>query len=125
MKKIIIIGSPGSGKSTLSFRLQKILGIELFHLDKLFWKANWQMQDKDIFIQSQEDIYKKDSWIIDGNYGQSMKRRIEEADTILFFDLPLRVCLLRVIKRSFFSKGNRKDMAEGCDERLDIEYLKF
>ncbi len=109
----------------MSFRLQKALGIELYHLDKLYFKPNWIEIGNEALTQKQEVIFKKDTWIIDGNYGQSMTRRIQEADTILFFDLPLRICLYRAIKRSFFTKGKRKDMAEGCVERLDIEFLKF
>lgn len=90
----------------------------------MFWKAGWVMENKTIFIEKQNKVLNKQSWIIDGNYGGTMNLRIEKADTILLLDFSVYKCLFRVLKRSLFNKS-RTDMAFGCEERFDIEFLKF
>lgn len=69
MHKIIVIGCPGSGKSTFSKSLHKITGIPLFHLDLLNWNSNKTTVEKETFIERLTNIIKQEKWIIDGNYG--------------------------------------------------------
>jgi adenylate kinase family enzyme len=126
MKKILIIGSSGAGKSTFARRLCDSTGIELIHLDKVFWRPNWVETQKDEWRETVENLLKKESWIMDGNYSGTIEMRIAACDTVVFLDLPRTTCVRRVIKRSLFYKGsNRPDMAEGCPEKLDLEFLKF
>lgn len=84
MKKIILIGSGGAGKSTFSRKLSNKLNIKVFHLDALMWKPHWEMTDRTYQIQIQKEIIEKDSWIIDGNYNGTMDMRIDASDTIFF-----------------------------------------
>lgn len=127
MKKIMVIGvSAGVGKSTFARKLAKDLKIDVYHLDKLFWKAGWQQATPEEFLQAQRQIVEKDSWIIEGNYSHTFDIRTDCADTIIYLQLPLVVCLYRVIKRGLNNIGKtRPDMAEGCDEKLDWEFIKF
>lgn len=124
MRRIAIVGSGGAGKSTLAIRLGKITGIEVFHLDKLFWKPGWTPIAKEELAVKVQDIIGTDSWIIDGNYSGTMESRFKAADTIIFLDFPLWACLWGISKRRFMYAGRtRPCMTEGCDEKLDMEFI--
>lgn len=126
MKKVAIIGSGGSGKSTLATRLGNATGIKVFHLDRLYWKPGWVEPDKDEWNEVIKKILDEEEWIIDGNYGGTMEMRLAASDTIIFLDLPRTVCVWRVFKRLFmYRKNSRPDIAEGCDERFDLEFLMW
>lgn len=123
MKKIIVIGCPGSGKSTFSKRLHKATGIPLFHLDMIYWNADKTIVEKDIFREKLYNIISQDEWIIDGNYGSTMEARLQECDTVFFLDYPLEVCLEGIKAR----KGKaRTDMPwiEEVDEDNE-EFITF
>ncbi len=126
MKKITLIGSGGSGKSTLARQLGRELNIEVYHLDALFWKPNWVGVLKDEQRKIQEELVERESWIIDGKYGGTMEIRLHAADTIIFLHISRYICLFRAIKRSIkYRNRTRPDMGEGCNEKLDIEFLKW
>lgn len=119
MRKIAVIGSPGAGKSPFSRRLAEILKIEVFHLDALHWRPGWVETPDAEWEAVQRNLIKRDSWIIDGNYGGTIGLRVEAADTIIFLDLPRMLCVWRVVKRRFQNRGKtRPDMGEGCPEKL-------
>lgn len=101
MKRIAIIGSPGAGKSTLAWQLGEILGLPVFHLDRLFWKPGWIPSPKSLWIAMQSTLVTRDSWIIDGNYGSTLHIRVEAADTIIFLDFPRYICLGQAVKRAW------------------------
>lgn len=124
MKRILIIGSGGAGKSTLARQLGEILKIEVLHLDKLYWQAGWIEPPKDEWKRVVEELLKKDSWILDGNFGGTMEMRLKACDTAIFLDFSPFLCLYRVLKRRLtYRKTNRPDMAEGCPEKMDLEFL--
>ncbi len=125
-KKILIIGSPGSGKSTFAKELSKKTGIKLYHIDKLHWYGNWEHVSKEELHIKIEKIVKKDSWIIDGNYSSSLEIRVKNADTIIYFDYPTYLCLFRLIKRYFMYRNkSRADMPNTCRERIDLEFYLY
>jgi len=99
MKKIIIIGCPGSGKSTFSIQLQKISNLPLFHLDLLNWNADKTTVAKELFHKRLDEVLKKDCWIIDGNYGSTMEKRLQQCDTVFFLDYSTDVCLTGISER--------------------------
>ena len=126
MEKIIILGSGGAGKSTLARKLSKIINIQVFHLDKIFWRPNWVSITQEELEGKIQDIIGLDSWIIDGNYSRTMDIRIKEADTIIFLDFPVWTCLWGITKRRHMYKNKtRPDMTEGCSEHLDWEFIKW
>lgn len=93
MKKIIVIGCPGSGKSTFSKALHNKTAISLFHLDMMYWKEDKTIVERSIFRERISNTIQKDEWIIDGNYGSTMEMRLQACDTVFFLDYPLDVCL--------------------------------
>ncbi len=124
MKRIAIVGSGGSGKSTLARKIGEITGIEIFHLDKLFWKPGWKHIPKGELEDKIREIAAWDSWIIDGNYSSTMDLRFRAADTIIFLDLPLWTCLWGIARRRLMYEGRtRPDITEGCYEKLDWEFF--
>lgn len=123
----MVIGvSAGAGKSTLARRLGEELEIEVIHLDRLYWRPGWVESPLDEFRASQQENVQKEKWIIEGNYSNSFDIRAEKADTIVYIELPLSICLYRVVKRWITNIGkNRPDMADGCAEKLDWKFIKF
>jgi adenylate kinase family enzyme len=126
MKKIVLIGSGGSGKSTMARQLGEKLNINVYHLDALFWKPNWVGVPKDEQRKVQNDLVKEEEWIIDGNYGGTMEIRLNTADTIIFLDIPRILCVFRAFKRILqYRNKTRPDMGEGCEERFSFEFFKW
>ena len=122
MKKVIVIGCPGSGKSTFSKALHKITDIPLFHLDMIFWNADKTTVEKTVFLDRLLKIVQKDEWIIDGNYASTMELRMQACDTIIFLDYPLDVCLNGIKER----KGKtRSDLPWIEPDEDDAEFIEF
>ncbi|KAB2331349.1 DNA topology modulation protein [Bacillus mesophilum] len=126
MRKIVLIGSGGAGKSILARQLGEVLKIDVYHLDALFWKPNWVGVSKDDQRKIQNKLVEKEEWIIDGNYGGTMEIRLNAADTIIFLDIHRTICVYRVFKRILqYRNKTRPDMGEGCKERFDLDFLKW
>jgi len=126
MKKVLVIGSSGAGKSTFSRRLSEKTGLPLIHLDRLFWKPGWIETDKEEWKEILAKTLTGDSWIIDGQFGGTLEMRLEKCDTVIFLDLPRALCVYRILKRVItYQKGKRPDMADGCDEKFDWQFLKW
>lgn len=126
MKRILILGSGGSGKSTLASALGEALNIEVVHLDSIYWNPGWQPTERARFIEKLRPLLAAEEWIIEGNYSGTLDLRLERADTVVFLDLPRWLCLYRVVKRRIAYRGrSRPDMAEGCREKLDPDFVKW
>ncbi|HEX8176753.1 MAG TPA: DNA topology modulation protein [Pyrinomonadaceae bacterium] len=124
MRKVLVIGPGGAGKSTLARRLGSLLKIEILHLDKFYWHAGWVETPKPEWRETVEEMLKGDAWIMDGNYSGTLDMRVRACDTVIFLDMPRTVCLWRVFKRALmYRKKSRPDMAEGCPERLTLEFI--
>lgn len=122
MKKIIVIGCPGSGKSTISRALHSITEIPLFHLDMMYWNADRSIVDKAVFLERLSNAMQKEEWIIDGNYNSTMELRLQACDTVIFLDYPLEICLAGIQER----KGKpRADMPWVEQEEDDEEFIAF
>lgn len=93
MKKVIVIGCPGSGKSTFSKKLRNLTGIELIHLDLLYWNKDKTTVTREIFDERLKAATDKEAWIIDGNFQRTLEMRMKLCDTVFFLDIPTEVCL--------------------------------
>ncbi len=123
MKKIMVIGCPGSGKSTFSRTLHKLTGIPLFHLDMMNWNSDRTIVDKDIFLNQLLKTIHMDEWIIDGNYGSTIELRLQACDTVVFLDYSTNICLDGIKKR----RGKQRTdipWIENEDEE-DTEFIEF
>jgi adenylate kinase family enzyme len=126
MKRVLIIGPCGSGKSTLARELAPRMGLPLVHMDQLGWQAGWVETDKTEFRARVEAAVAQDAWLIEGNYGSVLAPRLERADTVIYLDFPIRLCLWRLIKRIVTHRGrSRPDMPEGCPERFDAAFFWY
>jgi adenylate kinase family enzyme len=126
MKRILIIGSGGAGKSTLARRLGERTGIEVIHLDNLFWHPGWVRTEKAEWLEIVRQAIAKESWIMDGNFGSTLEMRVVAADTIIFLDMPRYICIYRILKRwIMYRNTNRPDMTPGCDEKVDWEFFMW
>ena len=126
MQRIMVIGCCGSGKSTLSKKLHQLLKLPLIHLDRHYWKPGWTETPRSEWEPIVKELAAKDSWIIDGNYGSTLDIRIARADTIIYLSYNTSTCLYRVCSRAIKNYGKRRsDMAEGCPERIDFNFLHY
>lgn len=126
MKKVLVIGCCGAGKSTFSRKLHNIINLELIHLDQYYHKPNWEEPEKREWEGIVNNLVQKPSWIMDGNYKGTFDIRFKEADTIIYLDYSTLKCLWRVIKRIIKYHGTvRPDMPKGCEERFDWEFMHY
>ena len=121
MKKVIVIGCPGSGKSTVSRTLHNKTGIPLYHLDMMYWNADKTTVEKSVFLERLSAVLEKDEWIIDGNYGSTMELRMAACDTVIFLDYPLDVCLDGIKER----RGKPRSDMPWIETEEDAEFIEF
>ena len=126
MKRIMIIGCGGAGKSTLARQLGEKTGLPVVHLDKLFWRPGWEHISRDEFDVLHREALMGEKWILDGNFDRTMEERIKHCDTVIYLDFSRSACLYGVAKRILTTYGKvRPDMGEGCPERFDMDFLKW
>lgn len=120
MKKVLILGCPGAGKSTFARKLRDKTGLPLYYLDMIWHKPDRTTITKQEFDAKLSEIIKQEEWIIDGNYGRTLEMRFEECDTVFFLDLP-QMCVLRARKgvlevKEKICHGRKKN----CQQNLEI-----
>ena len=126
--RISVLGYSGSGKSTLSRTLGEKYSADVLHFDAIHWLPGWQMNTSEEKLRlTEEFLNSHDSWVIDGNYTKYfLERRLESSDEIILMLFNRFSCLLRVIKRRVeYSGRTRPDMGAGCEEKIDLDFLKW
>ena len=119
-KRIVVVGTTGSGKTTLAKSIAGILDIPHIELDSLHWEANWTSTPHDILIQKIKDAISQagESWVMDGNYHRSRPITWPHADTIIWLDYPLRITFRRLVWRTFSRFFLRTELWNGNRENL-------
>ena len=127
MQRVMIVGSPGAGKSTFSRALAARTGLPLVHLDKEHWQPGWVEPPPELWRARQAELVAGERWIIDGNYGATVAIRLARADTVMLLDYPTPLCLWWTLRRIVAGHlgAVRADLAPGCPERLDLEFLRY
>lgn len=126
MERILIIGAGGAGKSTLARQLGSLLGLEVIHLDALYWQPGWVETTKTEWQATIRQLIQRPRWVMDGNYGGTLDLRMARADTVIFLDLSRWHCLWRIGRRRWQYAGKtRPDMAAACPEKLDWGFVHW
>ena len=123
MKRVLVIGCPGSGKSTFARALHEVTRLPLVHLDLLYWKADRTTVPKEVFRERLREAMAQDAWIIDGNYGSTMEQRLAACDTVFFLDYPTEVCMEGILSRRGTVRPDMPWVEDPSD--VDEEFLDF
>ena len=121
MKKAIVIGCPGAGKSTFSRELQKRTGLPLYYLDMLFWNCDKTHVTREIFDKRLADVLSQDKWIIDGNYARTLETRMKVCDTVFLLDFKVEDCILGVNLRI----GKQRVDMPWIEQEFDDEFKQW
>ena len=119
--KIIVLGCPGSGKSTFSKKLQVMTGLPLIHLDNIWWKSDRSHISRDKFDQKLDEILQEDRWIVDGDYSRTYEVRFKSCDTVFFLDYSFDECM-DVIKERV---GKERTDIPWTEQELDTELVEL
>ncbi|KKB10524.1 adenylate kinase [Devosia geojensis] len=127
MRRVMIVGCPGAGKSMAARRLAEITGLPVIHLDRHYWLPGWVRPDPQAWRARVEELASQPRWIMDGNYGSTFAPRLSAADTLLHLDFSTFVCASRVLRRTLGGLGGRRggELGDGCLERLDWPFFRF
>ena len=126
MRRILVIGSPGAGKSTLADELGRHLGLPVIHLDRHYWRPGWIEPDPGAWQVEAGALCAAPAWVMDGNYGGTLPVRLQRADTVIWLDFPPWRCVWRILARWRRWRGRvRPDMREGCPEQMSWEFLSY
>lgn len=125
MKKVIVIGCPGSGKTTFAEKLHKCTGLPLFYLDAIWHKPDRTHISREEYDERLAEILKLEEWIIDGNYSRTLEVRIQMSDTIFLFDLPTEICIEGATERLGKARYDVPSIDTELDPKLKKEIEEF
>jgi adenylate kinase family enzyme len=123
-KKIVIVGSSGSGKTTFGRRLAETTGIPRHEIDAMFWKPDWVQTTDEEFRPLVDSVTSGESWIIDGNYKRVQDLTIGRADTVIWLDYSLPLVMYRVILRTIKRFFDQKPLWHNNRESLRMVFSK-
>ena len=123
--RVAIMGYSGAGKSTLAKYISGYYHLPLLHLDTVQFEPNWVERDREEAVSIVAAFMRNKDWVIDGNYACFLqKERLEQADHIIYMAFSRWSCLIRACRRYRRNQGkSREDMANGCMEKLDPEFI--
>jgi adenylate kinase family enzyme len=121
--RVVVVGSTGSGKTTLARQLSRLLDVPHTELDALNWEANWTAAPTDVFRQRTQDALKEDTWVVDGNYSAVRDLVWPRATVLIWLDYPLRVLLWRLLRRTLRRTLGKEELWNGNRERFITQFL--
>ena len=126
MRRVLVIGSPGAGKSTLATQLAAALEFPVHYLDLHHWMPGWRYRDAADARERVRAIVGTPEWVMDGNFAETFDLRMPRADTLVWLDYPRVTCIRRIVTRTIRNYGRRTpDLPDGCPETFDPGVLRF
>jgi adenylate kinase family enzyme len=126
MRRVLVIGSPGSGKTTFSTRLAAKLAVPVHYLDLQHWAPGWRYREATEARERVRLLTEMPQWVMDGNFAETFDLRMPRADTLIWLDYSRVTCLRRILARTIKDYGTQKpDLPEGCPEKFDAGLLRF
>jgi adenylate kinase family enzyme len=126
MRRVLVVGCAGAGKTTFARRLGDKLKLPVIHLDFHFWRPGWQSPDPVVWREQVTALAAMPEWVMDGIYANTLDIRMPRADTLFWLDHPRAICMRRVLVRTIAGYGRtRPDLPKNCPERFDLEFLRY
>lgn len=123
--KISIIGGTGTGKTTLSNNLGRVLNLPVCHIDGIHHLENWGIRNNDERDKIILEKVNEDKWIIDGTYRSTLQQRLDNADLVIYLDYSSIAQVKGIMGRYIKGHGKEKPEIPGCKEKMSFEFLMF
>ena len=118
MKRVAVIGTSSSGKTTIASQLADQLSIPHTELDVLHWLPDWQMCPLEQFRSLVKEVVERDRWVIDGNYGKVRDILWPRATHLVWLNYPFQTVFSRALRRTFRRVATREELFAGNRENL-------
>lgn len=123
MKKINVVGTSGSGKTTFSRALAQRLNVPCIEMDALFWKPGWTQSTDDEFFAKLAEALDCDTWVLDGNYSRTTAIKWKDVDTIIWVDFGFARTMWQAVKRAVLRVRDQRELWPGSGNRENLRML--